>query len=278
MALRGQSEGNSVSLPDNWRKEKRRLAFRLLVTIILVFFAVLVVRKYAMPVPKLTVRPGDGHVKLTRVVTGDCEGTFQYQQRRMMGDFSGAQWSAASGCSSHVVEGLENGVVYVFRVRVLHERSGTGPPSDEVAVVPVPHTEPSVNDTEVPVSDSGDFCTQDVLGEVSFGHDSTSVIPRSNADLAQRNGMQLANVLRRLRRTEPRRLVVVKGYSSAPGRASYNLDLSELRAEAVIEYLYRRAPAWRRKLVAVAKGERHHLLDGRREGENRRAVVILCAV
>ena len=262
-----------------------RLALRLGVTILVICLASWATRRCFPPVPGLVVRSGDGEASLEwKLSVDDFSGRFEYQHRLLNGVYPDA-WSPTQGSWKHVVEGLENGLVYVFRVRALRENQLAGAASNEASVVPSEtNGRPERTETETPLAalkrkvaalEARYSCSDSVLAEVWFDHGSALVLPTASPDLATRNETALSAALTNLRDAEAQ-LVVVTGYASAPGRASYNLNLSEARALAVIEYLTKRAEPWNGEFVALANGERWDGSGGGEDNENRRAVVALC--
>ena len=266
----------------------RRLVWQLVTTVLVVGLAMWAAVTWlppAVPIPKLVARPGDRQVKLEWTVASDFRGVVEYRQKRAGGVFSEDGWMSVGTDSNHVVRRLKNGLVYVFQARALHESRGSSAPSDEAVVVPFGPTEDFDQmeaqllalKRDVAALMDGSPCMGSVLGEIQFAHGSTSVIPRSDAQLAAQNEAQLNAIVENLQCAEAGGVVAVTGYASAPGRATYNLDLSELRAEAVMEYL-ERSGAWDGEFHAIAEGEGRGRLGGRYEAEDRRVVVALCEV
>ena len=72
--------------------------------------------------------------------------------------------------------------------------------------------------------------------------------------------------------------VIVEGYASSVGNASYNLDLSERRAEAVATELKKRlSPHWHQRLIIVSRGERHEEVSLDKEHDvNQKVRVAFC--
>ena len=212
----------------------------------------------------------------------DFSGHFEYQQRLLTGVYPDA-WTKIPRSWNRVVRGLENGRVYVFRVRAVRGKIA-GAPSNEASVVPLERRDDGERAEmqvamlmrKVAALEARHSCACEVLSEVLFEHDSASVLPTSDAALATRNETALSAVITRLQDAETELVVVVTGYASPPGRASYNLDLSESRAVAVIEYLSRRAGPWNGEFAALASGERRDRIGGGNDDDDRRAVVALC--
>ncbi|MCY4057300.1 MAG: OmpA family protein [Gammaproteobacteria bacterium] len=237
------------------------------------------------PVPELTVRSGSGEVHLEWTLGAeDFDGRFEYQQRRLAdADYSDV-WIPMRGPRRHAVPDLVNGLLYFFRVRAVGPEEVAGAPSNEVGVVPLGLAEAlgrlservAAIEGRVTAPDEVRFCAGEVVGEVGFDHDSASILPPANADLAAGNQARLAGVIRRLHGTDTEWVVQVTGYASTRGRASYNLDLSEARAEAVIEYLVQSSGALTGEFVAMAAGEGREWGEGKQEDEERRAVLVLC--
>lgn len=69
--------------------------------------------------------------------------------------------------------------------------------------------------------------------------------------------------------------VLIEGYATAVGVASYNLDLSERRAKAVEEFL---PIAWQQGAIVVSRGERHdEAIPGKDDVANQRVRLVLCS-
>lgn len=264
----------------------QRLVWQLVTTVLVVGIAMWAAATWLpspVPIPQLSVRPSDREVELEWTVAGSFDGGFEYRQKRAGGVFSEDGWMGVGTGSSYVVGGLNNGLVYVFQVRAVHASRGPSAPSDEAVVVPFGsvegfrHLEVQLLTLKRDVAALMDWnrCADGVLGEIRFDHGSTSVMPMSNAELAAQNRAQLNGIVEGLRSDGAGKIVVVTGYASAPGRATYNLDLSESRAEAVMEYL-ERSGAWDGEIHVIAEGERRDRLGDTREEEDRRAVVALC--
>ena len=284
-AAKGSTDSDHSGNPINkGGASVRRLVFRLVFTILVICLASWAARWWFPPAPELVARSGYGEASLEWTLSvDDFSGHFEYQQRLLNGAYPDA-WNATRESRKHVVQGLENGLVYVFRIRAVQEHEIPGAPSNEASVVPVvqPADRASIETQletlmgKVATLEARYSCVGEVLGDVRFEHDSASVLPASNADLATRNEAALNAVLTRLRDAKTDLVVVVTGYASAPGRASHNLDLSESRSLAVIEYLSQRAGAWNGEFAALANGERRDRVGGRDDDRDRRAVVALC--
>ena len=256
--------------------------WRLLIVILGVCVAMFLAREGMPPTPTLTVQPGSGEVTLEWCGLDDekeDEFSFEYQLRSAEAAYPDDEWTEMQGAErQHVVRDLENGHVYLFHVRAVRKRGAIrGRPSNEVSVVPFGLSERSearldALNARVNVLDVADSCR--TLGNVWFDHDSASVLPIPDADLANENEERLKTIISGLGDMGNDRVVVVKGYASTVGRASHNLDLSESRALAVVEYLARRVPSG--KFFAIAEGERRDWMGGRQANQGREAVVALC--
>lgn len=72
--------------------------------------------------------------------------------------------------------------------------------------------------------------------------------------------------------------VVVEGHATSVGDASYNLDLSERRAEAVAKELKNSLSShWHQRLIIVSRGERHDETSlNKDDNANQKVRVALC--
>ena len=190
------------------------------------------------PDPQLTLhgepRNRGAVLRWTVSAAFDGDGDLEYQTALLNDPYPDDTVDIA-GNPDHVrVENLINGRVYVFRMRI-----NGGVWSNEVSLVPTAE----MIEGQHPPSQT---CKQ--LGVVRYRRGVYRL------DLAE-NGASLRRIVERLQRMAgaPGRAVAA-GYASARGRASYNLDLSERRANGVVEHL---REVLERPVVATAMGERH---------------------
>ncbi|MCY3837046.1 MAG: hypothetical protein OXH09_00040 [Gammaproteobacteria bacterium] len=210
-----------------------------------------------VPDPQLTLhgeprnRGAVLHWTISASFVGD--GDLEYQTALLNDPYPGDTVGIEGNPDHILVEGLTNGRVYVFRMRI-----NGGMWSNEVNLVPTAEIE-----AQRPPSQA---CEQ--LGVVRYRRDVYRL------DFAE-NGASLNRIVDRLERMAgaPGRAVAA-GYASARGRASYNLDLSERRANGVVEHL---REILDRPVVATAMGERHEeaVLD-RGDERNQQVVVTWC--
>ena len=112
-----------------------RLALVSLITLALILLAIF--NAQPVPVPVLSVWSETHQVNLEWTLTdSDFDGHFQYQHRSPTGDYPRA-WTTMSAASKHIVTGLKDGRVYVFRLRAVSSSGIAGSPSNEVSVVPL---------------------------------------------------------------------------------------------------------------------------------------------
>ena len=271
--------------PNDFHRTSQQLKLQSCITVLAICLAIWAARTWLpppVPVPQLVVRSGAGEATLEWTMSvDDFSGGFEYQQRLLNGVYRDV-WTPMDEPRKHLVPGLSDGQVYVFRVRAVRGGDIFGAPSNEASVVPFgtngserTKTGLAMLTKRVTALEAGTSCADEVRGDVRFEHDSSSVLPTSNPGLATRNAAQMRAILANLPDAETHRVVLVKGYASTPGRASYNLDLSESRALAVVEYLSQRSGAWNGEFVALAEGEQQNWIGGRPE-EDRRAVVTFC--
>ena len=169
----------------------------------------------------------------------------------------------------HVVEGLTNGLVYVFDIEA-SDGNASALRSNEVTVVPtLLEAEPAVptdGDCEPHAPGDGDR-----IGKVLFRIGEHEIDIRFGT-----NRSSLASIVRRLQdEISVAHAALVIGYASTTGNASYNLDLSERRARSVMERLEQFEIGT--DLFALAMGERHEeaVVDGV-HARQQRVVVRLC--
>ena len=274
--------------PDRHRGTSiRRLLVQLWIAVFFVSLVVWVASNWfpRVPVPELSGQSRAGAARLEWTLgVDDFGGHFEYQQRSPNSVYPGDEWTPMPESFEHVVPQLAGGLIYVFRIRAVRDGDIAGAPSNEVSVVPLGLTDGSRGmqaqlaalAARVDLLEARQFCRDGTLGELQFEHNSAVVLPTSNDGLTSQNGERLAAIAESLRAAPPEAVAVVRGYASAPGRASYNLDLSEARALAVVEHLSRRLRTWNGKLVVIPEGERPDPIADRTEDDDRRAVVALC--
>ena len=217
--------------------------------------------------PFLRATSGDTTITLEWEHTGDTRvAKWQYQQREYEGRAVG-DWSdiPKTNGERHVVENLVNGQVYAFRVRGVGSEKAVGATSKEVAATPM----------AVPKPVNGPPRTADcgqVLGQVQFSKMSAridTVVANEQVERIRRKLHEGAGI--------GQRVIMIAGYASADGPASYNLDLSELRASAV-KKLLKESFRSGHEFITASMGERHEdMVLGKKNSGNRRAVVALCA-
>ena len=113
------------------------------------------------------------------------------------------------------------------------------------------------------------------LGEVPFAHDSDDPFHGSDGETLAANA--LAAISQNLKKLDTCGSIVLEGNASASGPPSYNLDLSQRRAQAVRQYF---VPQFKKmgclSAVAItAKGERHDEATYDRDEERDRRVRVL---
>ncbi len=211
--------------------------------------------------PELSAIPADRAVELFWTIGGSATDTPQWEYRRRLSDGPYEQWQSVLPTSGvdphHRVSELTNGLVYIFQVRRAGE-TRQDEWSNQLAVVPIAPRSTTSTKTGL--------CNGGALGEIRFAFDSREV----DLDFWQ-NRANLASVVRTLRSNESIQRVLVIGQASARGAASYNLDLSEDRANSILEYLRDRADV---ALVASAMGEAHEEWVSDRSHERYQRVVV----
>lgn len=108
----------------------------------------------------------------------------------------------------------------------------------------------------------------DISNEVSFDFDSAAIKPAFEPSLNK-----VADVLKRY----PKTIVHVVGHTDSKGSESYNQQLSERRAQSVVEY-FTRQNVGQSRLVARGKGETEPRADNNTEAGrqlNRRVEIIV---
>ena len=244
-----------------------------------------------LTVGKLTGRPhavplhteaGDGSVSLSWEFADSAPPAAWEIQQRNDGDEYRATRTLRGTVRNHVVEGLVNGRTYFFRVRARNHEGREGPWSAEEPAIPIgigsasaqslARIEETLSGIYLLLSGSDDPSRtargcDTVLGGVLFEF--------RKARLTKSAMTILEGMTEWLVVTKARGPVIVTGYASAKGPASYNLDLSEDRADAVRGFLDARVEDV--EFIEVAKGERHDEPVAGKEGRvNQRVIVTLC--
>ena len=114
------------------------------------------------------------------------------------------------------------------------------------------------------LKESGAFTTRGIL----FGLDSDALRPESTPVLEE---------IREMLETHADLRIVIEGHTDSSGKDDYNLDLSERRAQAVVQYLVDAGIAADR-LASVRKGETEPVADNsapQGRAQNRRVVLKL---
>ncbi len=208
-----------------------------------------------------------GRVELSWEVTGlqaDVE-KYEYQSGSLGSPLG--PWMAMeleNAARRVTVDGLSAGAVYAFRMKVTDENGIEYLSNQAVAAIEL---------LEAEVETVAGLCDGAELGVVHFE------LGRSEIDEGYRgNERTLRMIANRLRQeVTGGRLVLVVGYASGDGVASFNLDLSERRAREVARDLSEERGV-AALLVPLAMGERHdEPVLGRENERNRRVVVGLCS-
>jgi len=221
----------------------------------------------------LTAQPADRQVTLQWQPSNLPSEVQAVEYRKRLDNRPYGDWESVPHASlelkQHTIDGLQNGLVYVFRVQAtygtdaqLWSNEVTAVPSLLRAVSPVPHLDGRCGPHGV-----GDG---DELETVRFR------VRRHAVDLQfEDNGESLSRLVEKLGTGSAEQVVLVMGYASATGSASYNLDLSERRAHAVVNHLGERSVEAR--FFVLAMGERHdEPIPGGTEERHQRVVVRLC--
>ena len=248
----------------------------------LIMLAVYLVLGDVPPTVRLEADVGDARVTLSwRVGAADGRDVdgWELWVEKGRGRESGGQWAAMdpavrdeTGAREHVVEPLENGRRYVFRVRA---RKGdvVGRPSNQASAIP--RGEPRTpGDQDGPGDLAGLFCAgQRGLGEVRFAFDSAEI---------DCDGGEVRQIVTKLQGEAVRGVVVVEGHATVPGGVLHNLDLSERRAVAVIDCLEDSLADTEGRLAfrEIARGESYRVVDpnGQSPKTGRVAEAVLCSV
>ena len=162
------------------------------------------------------------------------------------------------------IGGLKNGLIYGFRMRATDE--------NDVAYLSNQAIAAAIQlDTPEPVT-SSELCDGRQLGVILFERGRHEIDEGFGDNQASLEGIK--GTLREGVGAD--RLVLVAGYASAQGRASYNLDLSEKRAWEIVRHLESLQRVGGR-FVPLAMGERpgEAVLDRAHES-HRKVVVKLC--
>lgn len=234
------------------------------------------------PAVRLEALPDDGEAMLSWVTPGDgFTGVVSWEYRQRLYADTWGDWQKIPGGANvrkHAVAGLRNSWTYAFSVRAVGKGKERGAASNFSAVTPsgVERRLTEIRDLLAGRKSVRDFCLDEPAdaGSVRFAGGSFG----TKADSQQRALEKIAEVLRRasLRQT----LVVVEGHASADHHATFNLDLSEDRAEAVIGELRKPEHGLRNDRLdyrAVARGERHDReYPDRGNHNNRRVQVWVC--
>ena len=231
------------------------------------------------PSVRLGARPGDGNVTLTWTKGGNFDGItgWKYRQRNTDDVHMNAwtMWGTIPGGADvreYIVGDLTNGQDYTFQLQACPR--GAGATSNRAGATPS-GMEKRLTEIRNLLA-ARDLChgALEHLGEVYFDVDSFE----TSDELQQKALQEIAEKLKH--DSESRSLVVVEGHASADGNATYNLDLSEDRAGAVINELWkeeRGLPMNKLDVRAVSLGERHGRAYVDRENVlNRRVRVLRC--
>ena len=230
----------------------------------------------------LRAEAGDGSVNLSWEYADDVQPAGWELQRRDDGDEYRATRKLRGTVRNHVVEDLINGRTYFFRVRARNQEGERKPWSAEKPAIPtgiesasaqsLVRIEETLSGIHRLLSGSDDpskkaLRCNTVLGDVLFEF--------QEAKLTTSAAAILKRMVEWLVSTKAGGPVIVTGYASAMGPASYNLNLSEDRASAVRGFLD--AGVDNVEFIEVAKGERHDQpIAGKESRENQRVVVTLC--
>ena len=219
---------------------------------------------------ELSARPvADGTIRLSWNLSNFGSEVIEYEYQKGPLGSSYGEWTPIVGPEEPrwTVGELTNGVLYNFRMKATDENNVEHLSNPAIAA-PIAFDTP-----EEDVRPSNVICDGDELGTVLFdvGHDEIDDDFGSNrlSLLSIANGLPNEAVVSDA-------IVLVVGYASAEGSASYNLDLSERRAREVVLRLSG-PQGFAGQLVPLAMGERHDELALDRDGEeNQRVVVTLC--
>ena len=191
---------------------------------------------------------------------------------------SGEQSSstAAPVTMNHEVTGLKNGRIYAFCVRESGQRPNAYSQEVLVAVPAVSAARLHLIEDRLGALEAKhlDPCGGQItveLGTLHFDADS-STLPPSDPELSKRNTAAWATLRRKMHGRSGGRLLV-SAYASSDYPASYNLDLSERRAESVVASL-RQTLGNDRRFLAAFFGEQHDVLKSRRDDPGDRRVRI----
>ena len=137
-----------------------------------------------------------------------------------------------------------------------------------------PEGESSESGATAPEASPSQFCTGPAQSRHEFSFDDDS-------DRLDSNGVQRISAIAKMLAKETHGSLVVEGHASGPGRASYNLDLAERRAQTVIgrfdkDLRANGASHWLYR--AVVHGESHNTpRPNRHAPDNRQVVTYVCS-
>ena len=101
---------------------------------------------------------------------------------------------------------------------------------------------------------------------------------KNSAALSNAAKVEIAKLARQVKRARLHGTITVNGYTDNLGSASYGLELSKQRAQAVAKYLRSRLNGYRINIVAVGYGEAHPIASNKTEAgrkQNRRVTITL---